>query len=243
VLDRERLLLARAPIPVARAVSVVEVPERCSQFRTCACCVDNAVRLPHLDLRNRRSMVRRKGSAIDVTVWPDRHRPPAAPSAGRAHQRTGVLHRPPCPSPARSGRRRPGHRPARLSYRRAEELFEQATTVVVDGPWNLPLPCCPTPGTPRSLPSPGMRASHPKPSSPAAAARPGDTSMTTAATRMSLARQRRVRWVRRHGPHGGPGGGLPCTTTNSTQLLPDQPPTSSWPMAPMPRSSGQWGTE
>jgi hypothetical protein len=66
---------------------------------------------------------------------------------------------------------------ARLSYRRAAELFEHATTGAVDGPRTLhqlrhsatlprtaPSPplCCPTAGTPRSRPSPGTPASHPK---------------------------------------------------------------------------------
>jgi integrase/recombinase XerC/integrase/recombinase XerD len=90
-----------------------------------------------LDLRNRRAKVRRKGGAVDVIVW----RTGTARLLPRLldGRRTGPLFLtdrrarvalPPGDLDPASGR-------ARLSYRRAAELFEQATEKLAGGPWTL----------------------------------------------------------------------------------------------------------
>jgi integrase/recombinase XerC/integrase/recombinase XerD len=90
-----------------------------------------------LDLPNRRARVRRKGGAVDVIVW----------QTGTARllprllkgRKTGPVfltgrrsrvELPPGDIDAPSGR-------ARLSYRRAAEIFEQATAGEQGGPWTL----------------------------------------------------------------------------------------------------------
>jgi len=90
-----------------------------------------------LDLPNRKAKVRRKGGAIDVIVW----------QTGTARllprllkgRRTGPVfltgrrsrvELPPCDIDMPSGK-------ARLSYRRAAEIFEQATAGEQGGPWTL----------------------------------------------------------------------------------------------------------
>jgi integrase len=96
-----------------------------------------ALDVPDLDLRNRRAKVRRKGSAIDVIVWQTgtaRLLPRLL--AGRTSgpvfctDRRARLPLAPVDVDPATGR-------ARLSYRRAAELFEQATAEAVDGPWTL----------------------------------------------------------------------------------------------------------
>ncbi|MFC4062904.1 tyrosine-type recombinase/integrase [Planomonospora corallina] len=90
-----------------------------------------------LDLRNRRAKVRRKGGAVDVIVW----RTPTARLLPRLldGRRTGPVFLtdrrarvalPPADLDPASGR-------ARLSYRRAAELFEHATAALPGGPWTL----------------------------------------------------------------------------------------------------------
>ncbi|MEV5561195.1 site-specific integrase [Nonomuraea wenchangensis] len=90
-----------------------------------------------LDLRNRRAKVRRKGGAVDVIVW----RTPAARLLPRLLEgrragpvfltdRRARVPLPPVDVDGDSGR-------ARLSYRRAAELFEQATAELPGGPWTL----------------------------------------------------------------------------------------------------------
>jgi integrase/recombinase XerC/integrase/recombinase XerD len=86
-----------------------------------------ALDVPDLDLRNRCAKVRRKGSAVDVIVWrtgtarllprllKGRRSGPMFLTDRRAR-----VQLPPCDLEPESGR-------ARLSYRRAAELFEQAT--------------------------------------------------------------------------------------------------------------------
>ncbi len=90
-----------------------------------------------LDLPNRRAQVRRKGGAVDIIVW----------QTGTARllprllkgRKTGPVFLtdrrsrvklPPGDIDSHSGR-------ARLSYRRAAEIFEQATTGEQGGPWTL----------------------------------------------------------------------------------------------------------
>ena len=87
-----------------------------------------ALDIEDLDRRNRRSKVTRKGSAVDVIVWQTGDRPAAAPAAGRPDEGAGVPDRAACPRRAVRRRRRPGIRArARLSYRRAEEIFTELT--------------------------------------------------------------------------------------------------------------------
>jgi integrase len=86
-----------------------------------------ALDVPDLDLRNRCAKVRRKGSAVDVIVWRTgtarllprlligRRSGPVFLTDRRARVQLA-----PCDLDPKSGR-------ARLSYRRAAELFEQAT--------------------------------------------------------------------------------------------------------------------
>lgn len=96
-----------------------------------------ALNVQDLDLRNHRARVRRKGSAVDVIVWQTgtaRLLPRLL--AGRAHgpvfltDRHARLALAPADIDPATGR-------ARLSYRRAAELFETATAGAVDGPWTL----------------------------------------------------------------------------------------------------------
>jgi integrase/recombinase XerC/integrase/recombinase XerD len=78
-----------------------------------------ALDVDDLDLRNRRAKVRRKGGAIDVIVWqtPTARLLPRLPLA-------------PIDVDLATGR-------ARLSYRRAAELFEHTTASAAAGPWTL----------------------------------------------------------------------------------------------------------
>ncbi|MGW3353731.1 tyrosine-type recombinase/integrase [Nonomuraea rubra] len=90
-----------------------------------------------LDQRNRRAKVNRKGGAVDVIVWQTatarllprlldgRRTGPVFLTSRRAH-----VALPPADVDPGSGR-------ARLSYRRAAELFEHATTDLPGGPWTL----------------------------------------------------------------------------------------------------------
>jgi integrase len=96
-----------------------------------------ALDVDELDLRNRCAKVRRKGGAADVIVWQTgtarllprllkgRRSGPVFLTDRRAR-----VQLPPADLDPASGR-------ARLSYRRAAELFETATVVAVDGPWTL----------------------------------------------------------------------------------------------------------
>jgi integrase len=96
-----------------------------------------ALDVEDLDLRNRCAKVRRKGSAVDVIVWQTatarllprllkgRHLGPVFLTGRRAS-----VQLPPGDLDPASGR-------ARLSYRRAAELFEQATVGCPGGPWTL----------------------------------------------------------------------------------------------------------
>jgi len=96
-----------------------------------------ALDVQDLDLGNRRVRVRRKGSAVDVVVWQTgtaRLLPRLL--VGRARgpvfltDRRARLPLAPADIDPASGR-------ARLSYRRAAELFQAATAGAVDGPWTL----------------------------------------------------------------------------------------------------------
>ncbi|MEZ7129065.1 tyrosine-type recombinase/integrase [Nonomuraea sp. AD125B] len=90
-----------------------------------------------LDLRNRRARARRKGGAVDVVIWQtatarllprllDGRRGGPVFLAGRRAR----VELPPADLAPGSGR-------ARLSYRRAAELFEAATADLPGGPWTL----------------------------------------------------------------------------------------------------------
>jgi integrase len=90
-----------------------------------------------LDLRNRRAKVTRKGSAIDVIVWQTATarllpRLLAGRTTGPVFltDRRARLPLAPIDIDEPTGR-------ARLSYRRAAELFERATADAVGGPWTL----------------------------------------------------------------------------------------------------------
>ncbi|MET7338459.1 site-specific integrase [Nonomuraea sp. NPDC005650] len=96
-----------------------------------------ALDIDDLDQRNRRAKVRRKGGAVDVIVWqtPTARLLPRLLGGRRAGPvfLTDRRARVPLPSPdvdPDSGR-------ARLSSRRAAELFEQATADLPGGPWTL----------------------------------------------------------------------------------------------------------
>src|SRR5512135_69084 len=96
-----------------------------------------ALNVEDLDLRNRRAKVRRKGSAIDVIVWQTATarllpRLLAGRTSGPVFltDRRARLPLASVDVDGATGR-------ARLSYRRAAELFETATTGVIDGPWTL----------------------------------------------------------------------------------------------------------
>ncbi len=96
-----------------------------------------ALDVEELDLRNRCAKVRRKGGAADVIVWQTatarllprllkgRRTGPVFCTSRRAR-----VELPPGDLDPASGR-------ARLSYRRAAELFEQATAACPGGPWTL----------------------------------------------------------------------------------------------------------
>ena len=90
-----------------------------------------------LDLANRKAKVTRKGGAVDVIVW----QTGAARLLPRLLKgrksgpvfltdRRSRVELPPGDVDAASGK-------ARLSYRRAAELFEEATAAEQDGPWTL----------------------------------------------------------------------------------------------------------
>jgi integrase len=96
-----------------------------------------ALDVDDLDLRNRRAKVRRKGGAADIIVW--RTATVRLPPRYLDRRRTGPVfltdrrsrvELPAVDLDSDSGR-------ARLSYRRAAECFEQATTDLPDGPWDL----------------------------------------------------------------------------------------------------------
>jgi site-specific recombinase XerD len=96
-----------------------------------------ALDVPDLDLHNRRAKVRRKGSAIDVIVWQTttaRLLPRLL--AGRTSGPVFCTDRR-ARLPLASVDVDPATGRARLSYRRAAELLEQATTIAADGPWAL----------------------------------------------------------------------------------------------------------
>jgi integrase len=96
-----------------------------------------ALDVDELDLRNRCAKVRRKGSTVDVIVWqtatarllPRLLRGRRSGPVFLTNRRARVQLPPGDLDPA-SGR-------ARLSYRRAAELLEQATTTCPGGPWTL----------------------------------------------------------------------------------------------------------
>jgi integrase len=96
-----------------------------------------ALDVDDLDLRNRCAKVRRKGGAVDVIVWQTATarllpRLLKGRTAGPVFctDRRARVQLPPGDLDPASGR-------ARLSYRRAAELFEQATAAYPDGPWTL----------------------------------------------------------------------------------------------------------
>jgi integrase/recombinase XerC/integrase/recombinase XerD len=96
-----------------------------------------ALDVEHLDLRNRKTMVRRKGSANDIVYWQTgtarllprligkRTSGPLFITDRKARVALATADLDPT-----TGR-------ARLSYRRAAELFEAATTDSPGGPWTL----------------------------------------------------------------------------------------------------------
>ncbi|MEV4804978.1 site-specific integrase [Nonomuraea sp. NPDC049421] len=96
-----------------------------------------ALDVADLDLRNRRARVRRKGGAVDVIVWqtPTARLLPRLLDGRRAGpvfltDRRARVALPPADVDPGSGR-------ARLSYRRAAEVFEQATADLPGGPYTL----------------------------------------------------------------------------------------------------------
>jgi integrase/recombinase XerC/integrase/recombinase XerD len=96
-----------------------------------------ALDVPDLDLRNHRAKVRRKGSAVDVIVWQTATarllpRLLTGRSTGPVFltDRRARVVLAPVDIDEPTGR-------ARLSYRRAAELFETATTGAPGGPWTL----------------------------------------------------------------------------------------------------------
>ncbi len=96
-----------------------------------------ALDIDELDLRNRCAKVRRKGNAVDVIVWQTATARllPRLLKGRRAGpvfltDRRARIELPPSDLDPTSGR-------ARLSYRRAAELFEQATAACPGGPWTL----------------------------------------------------------------------------------------------------------
>ena len=96
-----------------------------------------ALDITELDLRNRCAKVRRKGNAADVIVWQTATARllPRLLKGRRAGpvfvtDRRARVQLPPSDLDPATGR-------ARLSYRRAAELFEQATAAYPGGPWTL----------------------------------------------------------------------------------------------------------
>ncbi len=96
-----------------------------------------ALDIEGLDVRNRCAKVRRKGNAVDVIVWQtDTARLLPRLLKGRMSgpvfltDRRARVELPPGDLDPTTGR-------ARLSYRRAAELFEQATAACPGGPWTL----------------------------------------------------------------------------------------------------------
>jgi integrase len=96
-----------------------------------------ALDVNELDLRNRCAKVRRKGNAVDVIVWQTATARllPRLLKGRRAGpvfvtDRRARVELPPDDLDPASGR-------ARLSYRRAAELFEQASAGCPGGPWTL----------------------------------------------------------------------------------------------------------
>ncbi|MBN6056886.1 site-specific integrase, partial [Nonomuraea sp. RK-328] len=96
-----------------------------------------ALDVADLDLRSRRARVRRKGGAVDIIVWqtPTARLLPRLLDGRRAGPvfltgRRARVALPPSDVDAASGR-------ARLSYRRAAELFETAAADLPGGPWTL----------------------------------------------------------------------------------------------------------
>jgi integrase len=96
-----------------------------------------ALDVEDLDLRNRCAKVRRKGGAVDVIVWQTATARllPRLLKGRRAGpvfltDRRARVELPRGDLDSASGR-------ARLSYRRAAELFEQVTTACPGGPWTL----------------------------------------------------------------------------------------------------------
>ncbi|GAB3977072.1 hypothetical protein GCM10029978_065720 [Actinoallomurus acanthiterrae] len=96
-----------------------------------------ALDVEDLNLRNRSAKVRRKGNAIDVIVW-------RTGTARLLPRLTGGRTRGPLFLTGRKARVQlaaadlcPETERARLSYRRATELFTAATATCPDGPWTL----------------------------------------------------------------------------------------------------------
>ncbi len=85
-----------------------------------------ALDVPDLDLPNKRSRVISEGGAIEWGALAGRCRDAPAPAAGRARPRPGVPRRTAPDSAGRLDLCPVTHR-ARLSYRRASEIFEQST--------------------------------------------------------------------------------------------------------------------
>jgi integrase/recombinase XerC/integrase/recombinase XerD len=96
-----------------------------------------ALDIADLDLRNRRAQVRRKGGAADVIVWQTGTarllpRLLAGRGAGPVFLTTRVARLPLSPADLD-----PDNARARLSYRRAAEVFTHATANLHGGPWTL----------------------------------------------------------------------------------------------------------
>ena len=93
-----------------------------------------ALNVEDLDLPRRRAVVIGKGRPSRARRLGDQNRPAAPPPPARPHQRAAVprRHRPRAGTPTRARRPRPRTGRARLSYRRAAEIFHAAT-----GGWTL----------------------------------------------------------------------------------------------------------
>jgi site-specific recombinase XerD len=96
-----------------------------------------ALDIDDLDRRNRSAKVRRKGGAVDTVIWQTGTarllpRLIGTRTSGPLFltDRAARVQLPPADLDPSSGR-------ARLSYRRAAELFEHATTGIPSGPWTL----------------------------------------------------------------------------------------------------------
>ena len=125
-------LLSRKDVPLRDKTlwrMLYETAARCSEVL--------ALNVEHLDLRNRCARVRRKGGAVDVIYWQTgtarllprligaRKSGPLFLTDRRARVELNAADLDP-----ETGR-------ARLSYRRAAEIFEQATNDYEGGPWTL----------------------------------------------------------------------------------------------------------